>query len=221
MRWIIISDMNRFFSFLLLASLAATTVAAQNREMMQTLQIVPPGPPYDPDKHINPIITYVQAKDFKPSAYKDAQEAADVQLLGVSKDVASTDRIDVALTSPDTAKELKIDVRGTFYPVVRQIFKTTEGREVVLCSFKAPKIQEVGARLALPFPLPGRDSKDPKNKRFGPVAPPEQLEIRGRFGLIFEKEGSITVAWQEQGIVHTATSTASRKELFRVLDDLL
>jgi hypothetical protein len=213
--------MNRNFRILLLAALASTAVAAQNREMMQMLQIVPPGPPYEPDKHINPVITYVLAKDFKPSSYKEAQEAADVQLLGVSKDIASTDRIDLALTGPDTAKQLKIDVRGSFYPVVRQTFKTREGQEVVLCSFKAPKIQEVGSRLILPFPVGGRDSKDAKNKRFGPVTPPEQLEIRGRFGLIFEKEGSITLAWQEEGIVHTATSTASRKELFRVIDDLL
>jgi len=212
--------LSRFLLVLLLALLATTTVAAQNREMMQMLQIVPPGPPYDPDKHINPVITYVLAKDFKPSSYKEAQEAADVQLLGVSKDIASTDRIDVALTTPDTAKDLKIDVRGTFYPVVRQILKSSEGHEVVLCSFKPPKVQEVGSRLTLPFPIPGRDSKDAK-KRFGPIPPPEQMEIRGRFGLIFENDGKITIAWQEEGIVHTATTTASRKELFRVVDDLL
>ena len=220
MRWIIISAMNRLLTFLLIAGLSSIA-SAQNRNMPPILQVVPPGPPYDPDKHVNPVITYVQSKDFKPSNYKDAQQAADIQLLGLSKELGALDRIELAQTGPDTAKELKLDVRGTFYPVVKQVFKTTDGHEVVLCSLKAPKIQITGSRMGLPFPVNGRDSKDPKNKRFGPETPPEELEIRGRPGLMFEKEGSITVAWQEDGVIHTASAALSRKDFFRIIDDLL
>jgi Domain of unknown function (DUF4367) len=213
--------MNRLLRFLLALTLTSTVIA-QNRGMPQVAQIVPPGPPYDPEKHVNPVITYVQSRDFKPSSYKEAQQATDIQLLGLSKEMGSLERIDLAPAGPDTAKELKLDVRGTLYPVVRQTFKTMDGGEVILCSFKAPKVQSMqSGRIGLPFPIGGRDSKDPKNKRFGPETPPEELEIRGRLGLIFEKENSITIAWQEEGVVHTVTSSLSRKDLFRVIDDLL
>ena len=40
-------------------------------------------------------------------------------------------------------------------------------------------------------------------------------------GLLFEKDGQITVYWQEDGVGHTATASLPRKELFRVIEDLL
>lgn len=211
--------MNRPLRFLLTLALTSTLIA-QNR-MPQLAQIIPPGPPYDPAKHVNPVITYVQSKDFKPSNYKEAQQAADIQLLGLSKELGSLEGIELAQAGPDTAKELKLDVRGTFYPVVKQTFKTAEGKEVLLYSFKAPRIQGSQSRLSMGFPGGGRDSKDPRNRRFGPDTPPEELEIRGRPGLIFEKEGRITLAWQEEGVIYAATSSLPQKDFFRIIDDLL
>ncbi len=212
--------MKRHFRFLLTLALASTAVA-QNRGLQQLAQIVPPGPPYDPDKHLNPVITYVQTKDFKASTYKEAQQAADIQLLGLSKELGALDRVELAQPGPDVAKELKLDVRGTFYPIVKQIFKSVDGPEVVLCSYKAPKITGIQSRGGIAFPIGGRGSRDPRNKRFGPETPPEELEIRGRDGLIFETEGSITLAWQEEGVLHTATSTLPRKDFVPIFYDPL
>jgi hypothetical protein len=56
--------------------------------------------------------------------------------------------------------------------------------------------------------------------RFGGTAP-EVLEIRRTEGLLFEKDGKITVYWEERGVGHTATSTLAREELFRIIEDLL
>ena len=39
--------------------------------------------------------------------------------------------------------------------------------------------------------------------------------------LLFEKDDVRTVSWEEDGIMHTATSTLPLKAFFRVLDDLL
>src|SRR3989442_341808 len=59
-----------------------------------------------------------------------------------------------------------------------------------------------------------------KEMRFGGTAP-EQLEIRGARGLLFDKEGQITIYWQEEGVGHVAMASLARQELFRVVDDLL
>src|SRR5215475_12945323 len=105
--------MNRFATFLLV--LALTTVAsAQIREPRPPE--IPPGPLYDPAKHVNPLITYVQTKDFKPSSYKEAQEAADVQTLGISKETGTLESIALAQPPVDAQKELKLNVKANFYP---------------------------------------------------------------------------------------------------------
>ena len=62
--------------------------------------------------------------------------------------------------------------------------------------------------------------KKPSETRFGGEKP-ETLEIRGARALLFEKDGSTTVYWQEGGIGHTATSSMPRKDLFEVIEDLL
>ena len=109
----------------------------------------------------------------------------------------------------------------TFYPVVRQSFKLTAGSDLTLHSFKFP-------RVALPANF-GRavlneaaveKRKKPTEMRFGGLGP-EVLEIRGREGLLFEKDGKITVYWEERGVGHTVSSTISRRELFRIIEDLL
>jgi hypothetical protein len=210
--------MNRFATFLLLMALA-TVASAQGREARPPE--IPPGPSYDPAKHVNPLITYVQAKDFKVVPYKEAQDAVDFPLLGVSKETGSIDTIAVAEPPVDASKELKLDVKATFYPVVRQIFKITNGGEVALYSFKPPRVQENPfARLSVGG-MRGTRGPNPKQKRFGSVQLPEEMEVRGLPGLMFEDGKTLTIVWLEEGVTHAATSGLSKKALFDVIDDLL
>jgi len=181
---------------------------------------IPPGDSYDPSKHVNPIITYVQAKDFKPSNFKSAGEMAGIPLLGLSKDTGTAESVDVADAGIQNVRVGRGTLKVTFYPVVRQTFKLADGTSLVLYSFKNPKIPNQNAG---PFSegLPQGRGRDPKDKRLGDVKAPEELEIRGFPGVLFDKDGTLTVAWQEEGVTHTATSTLSRRAFFRILDDLL
>src|SRR5262249_32096451 len=158
--------------------------------------------------HVNPLITYVQAKDFKPSSYKEAQEAADVQTLGISKETGTLESIALAQPPVDAQKELKLNVKANFYPVVRQIFKIEGGGEVALYSFKPPKVQENSyfGRMSVGGMPAGRGRDMTNQKRFGKVPLPEELEVRGEPGLFFEDEGTLTVAWLEEGVMYAATS---------------
>jgi hypothetical protein len=181
---------------------------------------IPPGDNYDPSKHVNPIITFVQTKDFKPSTYKAAGDLAGIPLMGLSKETGTVESVDVADAGIENVRMGRSTVKVTFYPVVRQTFKLADGPALVLYSFKNPKIpnQNVG-----PFSegVPQGRGRDPKDKRLGDVKAPEELEIRGLPAVLFEKDGTLTVAWQEEGVTHTATSTLSRRAFFRILDDLL
>ena len=95
------------------------------------------------------------------------------------------------------------------------------GSDLLLQSFRFPKV-------ALPKDFAAfvlheattQTKKKPSEMRFGGTAP-EQLDVRGTEGLLFEKDGQITVYWQEDGVGHTATASLPRKELFRVIEDLL
>ena len=209
--------MKQFGLFLIALALSLSAFAQGQRP--RPIEI-PPGPTYDPAKNINPMITFVQSKDFKSATYKEAQDMVDFPLLGISKETGSLDSISVAQPPVDAAKELKLNVKATFYPVVRQIFKIAGGGEVVLCSFKTPRVQDNS------FPRLGvggmsNRGRDIGKKRLGSVNLPEELEVRGLPGLLFEQDKTLTVAWQEQGVVYTATSSLSRRALFDVIDDLL
>jgi hypothetical protein len=181
---------------------------------------IPPGDSYDPSKHVNPIITYVQAKDFKPSTYKTAGETAGIPLMGLSQDTGTVDSVDVADAGIQNVRLGRSTVKVTFYPVVRQTFKLADSASLVLYSFKNPKIPNQSAG---PFSevIPQGRGRDPRDRRLGDVKAPEDLEVRGLPAVLFEKDGTITVAWQEEGVTHTATSTLSRRAFFRILDDLL
>jgi hypothetical protein len=205
--------MIRTFTFLLFMSLSSAAFAQ-----------IPPGDPYDASKHVNPIITFVLAKDFKPSTYEEAVKQAEITLLGLSKETGTLTGIDMADAGIRNIRDGRSTVKATFYAVVRQTFKLAAGSELVLYSFKPPKVPErpqimrEGPQLG---PIFG--SRDPKDKRLGPGPAPEELEIRGKRALLFEKEKDEvrTVAWEEDGIMHTATSSLPLKAFFRVLDDLL
>jgi anti-sigma factor RsiW len=56
--------------------------------------------------------------------------------------------------------------------------------------------------------------------RFG-GNPPEELEIRGAPGLLWRKDGQLTVYWQEEGVGHVVRGSQPQEELFRVIEDFL
>jgi hypothetical protein len=201
--------MNRMATFLLLLAVSPAALAQ-----------VPPGANYDPAKHVNPVITYVLAKDFKPSNYQEAGESAGIQLMGLSKEVGTLQGVDLAVPAENVSRDLRLDSNAKFYPVVRQTFKLLEGGEMELYSLKAPKVADSQmARLSVGGIPRGR--RDPKDKRLGTAGAPEETEIRGRKGAIFDKDGALTLVWEEQGVIYTATSTLPRKRLLNIVDDLL
>ena len=185
-------------------------------------QTPPPGAPFDSSKHPNPIVTFVEEKDFKPAAYDKAKADAGIELLGLSQDEGKRGSVELAegrFVKNMSILNFRTDV--TFYPVVRQKFKLANGSDLVLYSFRFPKVAlpRDYARMILNEAAVEKKKK-PNEMRFGGTAP-EQLEIRGARGLLFDKEGQITIYWQEEGVGHVAMASLARQELFRVVDDLL
>jgi hypothetical protein len=185
-------------------------------------QTPPPGAPFDPSKHPNPIVTFIEEKDFKPATYDQAKKAAEIELLGLSQDEGKQESVELAdgrFVKNMPILNFRTDV--TFYPVVRQKFKLASGSDLALYSFRFPKVAlpREYVRMVLNEAAIEKKKK-PSEMRFGGTAP-EQLEIRGARGLLWEKEGQITVYWQEGGIGHVATASLPRRELFSVLEDLL
>lgn len=198
----------------LLASVVAGSAFAQTP---------PPGPPFDPGKHPNPIVTYVETKDFKPVNADQVKGAAGIDLLGLSQDEAKRESLDIAegrYVKNMTILNIRTEV--TFFPVVRQKFKLNDGgAEIVMYSFRFPKV-------ALPQNFTEivlneaaiEKKKKPAEMRFGGEKA-EMFDIRGRPALYFEKDGQITVYWQEEGVGHTVTAKLTCNELFNIIDDLL
>src|SRR5207253_10761961 len=118
---------------------------------------------------------------------------------------------------------LSIRTDVTFYPVVRQKFKLSEGADLVLYSFRFPKVPALPqdfARIVLNEAALEKKKK-PSEMRFG-GAKPETLEIRGARALLFENDdGQLTVYWQENGVGHALTAMLPRKELFEIIEGLL
>jgi len=185
-------------------------------------QTPPPGAPFDASKHPNPIVTFVETKDFKPVAAEQIRKQTDIELLGLSQDQGKRESVEIAdgrFVKNMSILNIRTDV--TFYPVVRQNFKLTGGGELLLYSFRFPKVAlpKDFTRIVLNEAAIERKKK-PGEMRFG-GAKPEMLDVRGTRGLLFEDNGKVTVYWQESGVGHTATSSLSRDELFQVIEDLL
>ena len=175
---------------------------------------IPPGDSYDPAKHVNPVITFVQAKEFKPAKFEDAEKDSTVTLMGISKELGVLESVDEV-----PAGERKVTSSPNpihFYPVVRQTFKLAAGGTFDLYSFRAPQVPVPTLKQL----MMNRD-KPVNRKRFGQYGLPEELTIRGKDGLLFEKDGEITVVWEEEGATYSVTASLTRKVLFRILDDLL
>jgi uncharacterized protein DUF4367 len=208
--------MFRPVTFLLVAS------AALGSSILTFAQTPPPGVPFDGTKHPNPIITFVETKDFKPISSDQVKKESGIELLGISQDQGKRQSLEIA----DGRFVKNMPILGgrtdvTFYPVVRQKFQLSERSELVLYSFRFPKVALPPdfARIVLNEAALEKKKK-PSEMRFG-GAKPETLEIRGAKALLFESDGQITVYWQEDGIAHTATATLPRKELFEIIEDLL
>ena len=185
-------------------------------------QTPPPGAPYDASRHPNPIVTFVEEKDFKAASYDEAKKAAGIELLGLGQDEARQQSIEVAdgkFVKSMPILTFRLDV--TFYAVVRQKYKLSNGSDFVLYSFRFPKVAlpPQYARMVLDEAAVQKKKK-PSEMRFGGTAP-EELEIRGAKGLLWEKDGQNTVYWQEGGIGHVAMGSQKQDELFDVIDDLL
>jgi hypothetical protein len=185
-------------------------------------QTPPPGAPFDSAKHPNPIITFVETKDFRPASPEQAKKDAGIDLLGLSQDEAKRDSLEIAdgrFVKNMQILGIRTDV--TFYPVVRQKFTMTGSGAVVLHSFRFPKVglPENFTRIVLNEAALEKKKK-PSEMRFG-GAKPEVFDIRGARALLFENGDETTVYWQEQGVGHTATSSLPQKKLFEIIEDLL
>jgi hypothetical protein len=204
------ADMMRLTPFLL-TLLAPCVVLAQ----------VPPGEPFDPVRHPNPIVTFVESTGFNASTYAEAAEAAGIDLLGLSEPEAVRDSIQLARGGIRRTRIGPLNTDVTYYAVVRQVFNLSDGGALVLHSFKFPRlgIPANDARVLLNQAAIEK-KKDPREMRFGGAAP-EDLDIRGREALLFERDGEITVFWVEEGVGHTVTARAPRRVLFRLIEDLL
>ena len=186
-------------------------------------QTPPPGNPYDPARHPNPIITFVEQKDFKPTDYEQAKKDAGMEFLGLSQSEGKRESVEIAdgkfVKNMPILSGIRTDV--TFYPVVRQKFKLAAGPELIVHSFKFPKVSlppNFGKIILDEAAV--EKKKKPSEMRFGGSVA-EKLEIRGREGLLFEKDGLTTIYWQEDGVAHTAAAPLPRRELFRIIEDLL
>jgi hypothetical protein len=181
---------------------------------------VPAGVPYDPKKHPNPIVTWVEQKDFKMVPFAEAAERVGVDLMSLSRDQG--ERTSVELATPAAARQ-KIrsygeEYEATFYPVMRQTYKLKSGNTFILYTFRFPR-----ALTSADFLNMTAFQKPPRGvtPRFGSSPLPDQIDIRGVPGLYFDDGKSRTIYWFELGGGYSVTTNASKDELFKVLGDLL
>ena len=183
---------------------------------------VPAGDPFEAKKHPNPIVTFVESKDFKPTEYNTARDRADIELLGLSRDEGQRESVEI---SPSDARKVKILGRKTevlVFPVVKQNFRLTDGDLFVLYSFKDPRPDIPSEyRVSVLNEHAFREHKKPKDRRFGLSSPPERLEIRGSPALLFDNDGRLALFWEGRGVSHVASGGMSREMLFWLVEDLL
>jgi hypothetical protein len=181
---------------------------------------VPAGVPYDPRKHPNAIVTWVEQKDFQKLPFVEASEKVGVELMSLSRDEG--ERTAVELATPAVArqkiKSYEEEFEVTFYPVMRQTYKLKSGSTLLLYTFRFPRALTSADLLnRAAFGKPPRGV----TPRFGSTPLPDQIDIRGVPGLYFDDGKQRTIYWFELGAGYSATTNASKEELFRVLDDLL
>ena len=183
---------------------------------------VPAGPPFDSDMHPNPIVTFVGHTDFIPTTYNVATEDAGIDLLGLSSNEGTRESIEIAAGHVDEVNILGRNRETLFYPVVRQHFQVHDDKSLTLYSFRNPKpdipdpilISALNQHAFAP-------EDDPEKNRFGPIAQPSQLDVRGAAALLFDNEGELTLFWQDSNASHVVDSTIELQALLRLVEDLL
>jgi hypothetical protein len=182
---------------------------------------VPAGMPYDPGKHPNPIVTWVNEKDFRRVPFAEAAEKVGVELMSLSREVGERQFVELAV--PSTSKQkLRIaneEFEVTFYPVMRQTYRLKSGKAFVLYTFRFPRALTTSEVLNdVAFRTPPRGTVP----RFGPLALPDRIDIRGVPGLYFDNHGGHrTTYWFEMEAGFAVTTNAGKEDLFKVLEDLL
>jgi len=200
----------RIFTFAIPALIVSATLLAQ----------VPAGIPYEPKKHPNPIVTWVNDKDFQKSTFLEAADKAGVELMSISKDEGERTTVEIAVPSTSRVKLRTSDEQFevTFYPVVRQNYKLKSGKTLQLYTFRFPRALTTADVLNRAAFGPFRRGAVP---RFGSLTVPDRIDIRDVPGLYFDDGQLRTVYWFELGAGYSITTDAGKDELFRVLDDLL
>jgi|SRR5688572_1246193 len=181
---------------------------------------VPAGVPFEPKKHPNPIVTWVEQKDFKKTPFREAAEKVGVELMSLSRDVGERTAVELA-TPPSRGQRIRNygeEYEATFYPVMRQTYKLKSGNGFLLYTFRFPRAMTTAEFLnTTAFGRPPSGI----TPRFGSLPVPERIDIRGVPGLYFDHGRTRTIYWFELGAGYSVTTDASKDELFKVLDDLL
>jgi len=204
-----------------LSTLAALIALVICRATPIAIAQVPAGVPYDVKKHPNPIVTWVNEKDFRPATFADAANTVGVELMSLSKEQG--ERISVEIAIPTSSRQQKVRTMGaeyevTFYPVMRQTYKLKSGNTFILYTFRFPRALTTADFLNRAAFGPWPRGETP---RFGPMKLPDRMEIRGRPGLYFDDNTRRFAYWFELGSGFSVTSNAPRDEFFKVIGDLL
>jgi hypothetical protein len=183
---------------------------------------VPPGLGYDSGIHPNPVVTFVSNEDFRPSGYEEARRMMGTELLGLSGLTASRQAIEIA---PGGTLQVRVLGRRTevlTFPVVRQRFLLDGGEAFELYEFRSPRTDlPADEEEALLNQEALGAARDEGEGRFGRVAPPLELSIRGRPALLFSEPDLHTLFWRERGISYVAVSAVAVEDLFNLVEDLL
>jgi hypothetical protein len=181
---------------------------------------VPAGVPYDARKHPNPIITWVEQKDFVTVPYAEAAARVGVELMSLSKEHADRTSVEIATPSRDPQKirNYAEEYEATFYPVMRQTYKLKSGNTFLLYTFRFPR-----ALTSADFLNTTAFGRPPRGvtPRFGSSPVPDRIDIRGVPGLYFDNGRQRTIYWFELEAGYSVTTNATKEELFAVLQDLL
>jgi len=202
------------------ACIRVATIAVLLGIASTLLAQVPAGMPFNPAKHPNPVVTWVEEKNFKTTTFSAAVSAVGVDTMSLSQDQGRRESVELATPSPSRQKVRMAgeEVDVTFYPVMRQNYKLKSGHTFVLYTFRFPRAltsADVLNQAAFGRPIRGA------SPRFGSLPLPDRIEVRGNPGLYFENSKQRTIYWFELGAGHAASSDASKDEFFDVLEDLL
>ena len=181
---------------------------------------VPAGVPYDSRKHPNPIVTWVEQKDFVKASYAEAAARVGVELMSLSKEHAERTSVEIAIppSEPQKIRSYGEEYEATFYPVMRQTYKLKSGNTFLLYTFRFPRA--LTSADFLNFTAFGRPARG-VTPRFGSSLVPDRIDIRGVPGLYFDNGRQRTIYWFEMDGGHSVTTNATKEELFEVLNDLL